>query len=160
LNGVHDMGGMHGMGPVVREPDEPIFHHEWERRVLALTLACGALRRWNLDMSRHTRELMPAAGYLASSYYERWLWGLERLLATHGLLAPGEIERRMAAGESAAPAAPAAPLAPAATPGLAPLRAAAVPALVRAAGHARVRVDAASRTSRSSTMNGSVGSWP
>jgi nitrile hydratase len=55
MNGVHDLGGMHGFGPVVIEPDEPVFHAEWERRTFALTLAMGGWRRWNLDMSRHAR---------------------------------------------------------------------------------------------------------
>ncbi len=89
MNGVHDMGGMHGMGPVVLEKDEPVFHEAWERRAFALTLAAGYLGRWNLDMSRHARERMPPAEYLATSYYEHWLWGLEQLLRESGLLEPG-----------------------------------------------------------------------
>ena len=47
MNGVHDMGGMHGFGPVEPEPDEPVFHAEWERRAFALTLAMGATGQWN-----------------------------------------------------------------------------------------------------------------
>jgi nitrile hydratase len=90
MNGVHDMGGMHGMGPVEPEPDEPVFHADWERRVFALNLAMGAWRRWNIDMGRHAREQMPPAEYLAASYYERWLWGLEKLLVEKGLLPPAE----------------------------------------------------------------------
>jgi nitrile hydratase len=87
MNGVHDLGGMHGMGPVLPERDEPVFHHAWEARVFALTLATGFLGRWNLDLTRFTREQMPPAQYLDASYYERWLWGLERLLQEKGLLA-------------------------------------------------------------------------
>lgn len=97
MNGVHDMGGMHGLGPVVREENEPVFHHEWERRAFALTLAAGFLGAWNLDMTRYAREQMPPAEYLASSYYEHWLWGLERLLVGHGLVTREEIEGRVAA---------------------------------------------------------------
>ena len=95
MNGVHDMGGMHGMGPVVREENEPVFHHEWERRTFALGLAAGRLRRWNLDMFRYARELMPPAEYLAASYYERGLHALERLLVERGILTREEIARRM-----------------------------------------------------------------
>jgi nitrile hydratase len=95
VNGAHDLGGMHGFGPVVLEPDEPVFHAEWERRVFALTLAMGGWRRWNLDMSRDAREQMPPAEYLATSYYEHWLWGFERLLERHGFLARPEIDRRV-----------------------------------------------------------------
>ena len=93
MNGVHDLGGMHGFGPVEPEPNEPVFHAGWERRAFALNLAMGAWRRWNRDMSRFAREQMPAHEYLATSYYEHWLWGLERLLVQHGFLAPGELER-------------------------------------------------------------------
>jgi nitrile hydratase len=98
VNGAHDLGGMHGFGPVVLEPDEPVFHAEWERRTFALALAMGAWGRWNLDMSRSAREQMPAAEYLATSYYEHWLWGLERLVEWHGFLARGDLERRRREG--------------------------------------------------------------
>ena len=101
MNGAHDLGGMHGFGPVVAEPDEPVFHAEWERRAFALTLAMGAWRRWNLDMSRSAREQMPPAEYLATSYYEHWLFGLERLLGETGLLTAEELAR-VARGEVAA----------------------------------------------------------
>jgi nitrile hydratase len=98
MNGAHDLGGMHGFGPVVLEPDEPVFHAAWERRAFALTLAMGAWGRWNLDMSRHAREQMPPAEYLATSYYEHWLWGLEWLLERHGFLAHAETDRRVGRG--------------------------------------------------------------
>ncbi|TMQ21640.1 MAG: nitrile hydratase subunit beta [Deltaproteobacteria bacterium] len=93
MNGAHDLGGMHGFGPVEPEPDEPAFHAAWERRAFGLTLAMGAWRRWNLDMSRSEREQMPPAEYLATTYYEHWLFGLERLLVKHGLVSPEEIAR-------------------------------------------------------------------
>lgn len=93
MNGAHDLGGMHGFGPVVPEPDEPAFHADWERRAFGLTLAMGAWRRWNLDMSRSAREQMPPAEYLATTYYEHWLFGLERLLVEHGLVTADEIAR-------------------------------------------------------------------
>src|SRR5437867_3173905 len=96
MNGAHDMGGMHGFGPVMREEDEPVFHAAWERRAFALTLAMGFWGRWNLDMSRFAREQMPPADYLAATYYEKWLWGLERLVAAHGFAAGEEIDRRQA----------------------------------------------------------------
>ena len=84
MNGAHDMGGVHGFGPVVPEAGEPWFHAEWERRVFALVLALGAGGRWNLDASRFAREDRPPAEYLGMSYYELWLAGLERLLAERG----------------------------------------------------------------------------
>ena len=95
MNGGQDLGGMHGLGPIDIETDEPVFHAEWERRVFALTLAMGARGEWNIDMSRHARENRDPVDYLSSSYYEIWLKGLEALLSERGLLTPEELSRRM-----------------------------------------------------------------
>ncbi len=95
MNGGQDLGGMHGLGPIDIEADEPVFHAEWERRVFALTLAMGARGEWNIDMSRHAREDRDPVDYLSSSYYEIWLKGLEALLSERGLLNPQELSRRM-----------------------------------------------------------------
>ncbi|MBX3453923.1 nitrile hydratase subunit beta [Ferrovibrio sp.] len=92
MNGIHDMGGMDGFGPVKPEADEPLFHADWEKRALAITLATGSLGQWNIDASRHARELTPPALYLNSSYYERWMSGLERLLVQRGLLTEAELQ--------------------------------------------------------------------
>lgn len=100
MNGVHDMGGMHGFGPVVPEQDEPPFHAAWERRAFALTLAMAMPGGWNLDMSRSARESLPPAEYLASSYYEIWIAALEKLMLERGLIAPDEV----AAGRALHPA--------------------------------------------------------
>ena len=91
MNGVHDLGGMQGFGPVVIEPNEPVFHAAWEARVHALQTASGHLGKWNIDMSRHSRERMPPAAYLAATYYERWLYGLRTLLVEQGLVTPSEL---------------------------------------------------------------------
>jgi nitrile hydratase len=93
VNGPHDLGGMHGFGPVApeRERDEPVFHAPWEGRALALTLAVGALGHWNIDRSRHNRESLPPAVYLGSSYYEIWTSGLEQLLREEGLVGDDEL---------------------------------------------------------------------
>ena len=103
MNGVHDMGGMHGFGPVEREPDEPVFHRRWEARLFALRHAMGAWRKWNIDASRHERELIPPAEYLRMSYYERWLAGLVEQMIQAGLVTRSEVETgRPAAGTSKA----------------------------------------------------------
>jgi nitrile hydratase subunit beta len=101
MNGIHDLGGMHGFGPVDPEPNEPVFHHEWERRAFALNLATGFLGRWNIDMGRDAKEQMPPAEYLATTYYEHWLYGLERLLVEKGLVTAGELRAMRAQGRSA-----------------------------------------------------------
>ncbi|MGP9821358.1 nitrile hydratase subunit beta [Salinarimonas sp. NSM] len=101
MNGAQDLGGMHGFGPVVREPDEPLFHAPWERRAFGITLAMGATGSWTLDASRHARESLPPAEYLAASYYEIWTKGLERLVVAAGLVGADEL----AAGRSLRPGA-------------------------------------------------------
>ena len=100
MNGVHDMGGMHGMGPVEIEANEPVFHAEWERRVFALRLASAFHRKWNGDMNRHAVEQMPPADYLASTYYERVLFGFQKLLVARGLIT----EKELATGKAQAKA--------------------------------------------------------
>lgn len=91
MNGVHDMGGTQGYGPVVPEADEPAFHAEWERRAFALVLAMGGTGAWNLDQSRAARETLPPAQYLASSYYRIWFEGLCKLLVERNLVTEEEL---------------------------------------------------------------------
>ena len=102
MNGIHDMGGMDGFGPVRWDPEEPVFHAPWEGRVLAMTRALSAMGAWNGDMARASRELLPPATYLASSYYRKWALGLEQLLLDAAMLTPEEL----AAGEPRATTTP------------------------------------------------------
>jgi hypothetical protein len=82
----HDVGGAAGFGPIVREVDEPPFHHEWEARVFALNRRLLQLGFYNLDEFRFAVERMPTEAYLASSYYEKWFIAVERLLREKGVL--------------------------------------------------------------------------
>jgi nitrile hydratase len=100
MNGVHDMGGMHGLGPVEIEKDEPVFHAEWERRVFALRLASAYHGKWNGNMNRYAVEQMPPAEYLAATYYERVLFAFEKLLVEQGLVTAKELESGRAEGEA------------------------------------------------------------
>src|SRR5436305_9425688 len=92
MNGIHDMGGMHGMGPVQAEKNEPVFHAPWEGRVYAITRAIGAWRKWNIDIGRHHIELIPPADYLRMSYYEKWYVRMMELLLKSGLITRSELE--------------------------------------------------------------------
>ncbi len=92
MNGVHDMGGMHGMGPIQEEKNEPVFHARWEGRVFALRRAMGAWQKWNIDVTRHEVELVPAAEYLRMSYYERQLAAFLELLVKRGFITRAELE--------------------------------------------------------------------
>jgi len=102
MNGVHDMGGMHGFGKVEPEPNEPPFHAPWERRVLGMQRAMRFTRAWNIDMSRDAQERLPAQRYLAASYYARWALGMERNALEKGLIDADE----MAAGHAIRPGKP------------------------------------------------------
>ena len=82
MNGIHDMGGLTCFGPVIREPDEPVFHADWERRVFGLMFLNGF---GPIDASRHAIERMDPVRYLQTTYYEHWLAGVERLCEEHGL---------------------------------------------------------------------------
>ena len=107
MNGVHDMGGMHGMGPIEREKNEPVFHARWEGRVFALRRAMAAWGKWNIDTSRHEVELVPAAQYLRLSYYERQFVAFVELLIKKGFVTRAEVERGKRARGSATTARPA-----------------------------------------------------
>ena len=96
MNGVHDMGGMDGFGKVEVEPNEPVFHHRWESRVMAMVRAFGANGGVNIDMQRFSRESIPPATYLAASYYEKWFLGLESVLLGRNFVGADEL----AAGHS------------------------------------------------------------
>jgi nitrile hydratase subunit beta len=83
---------MQGLGQLVVEPNEPVFHEPWEARVYALNGAVGAWGRWNIDASRQQIEQMPGPDYLRASYYERWLFGLIENAIKHGLVTREEVE--------------------------------------------------------------------
>ncbi len=72
MDGIHDMGGMDGFGPVPIEQDEPVFHEAWEGRVMALNLTLTTFLPGNVDYGRSIIESIPPADYLRMSYYERW----------------------------------------------------------------------------------------
>jgi nitrile hydratase len=102
MNGGQDLGGTHGHGPVRPEPNEPVFHGEWEKRAFALTLAMGMPGGWNIDMGRFARENRPPGEYLAMSYYQIWFAALEHMIKERGLVLQDEID----AGHSLRPPKP------------------------------------------------------
>lgn len=102
MNGVHDMGGQQGFGPVLLEAHEPLFHAPWESRAMAVTVAMGASGQWNIDLSRAARESLPPAIYLSSTYYEIWIRALEQLMLERGMVTATEL----ASGQMSAPPAP------------------------------------------------------
>lgn len=103
MNGPHDLGGQMGFGPVAPEKNEPYFHADWEKQALGITLSCGAFGAWSIDESRHARENIPPADYLAASYYEIWIRALEALLERHGFATRAEIDASHKQTEPATP---------------------------------------------------------
>ena len=88
---VHDMGGRFGDGAVVPEGEDVVFHADWHRRALALTLATGTLGKWNIDVSRHARECLAPTDYMRFSYYEKWIAGVADMLVARGLVSREEL---------------------------------------------------------------------
>jgi nitrile hydratase subunit beta len=89
---VHDMGGRFGDGPVTPEAEDVVFHADWHRRALALTLATGTLGKWNIDVSRHARECLSPQDYTTFSYYEKWIAGVADMLVARGVVSADELE--------------------------------------------------------------------
>jgi nitrile hydratase subunit beta len=97
MNGIHDVGGMDGFGPIQREENEPVFHEPWEGRLRAIhTLASKKHKFYHIDESRHTIEQIDPVYYMGSSYYQLWLLRTETLLMDRGVLSEEEIQLRMA----------------------------------------------------------------
>lgn len=93
MSRLHDMGGRFGDGPVVPDDETaPVFAQDWHARALAVTLACGALGQWNLDISRHARERLSPLDYTRFSYYEIWISALADLLVENGVLSEDDLQ--------------------------------------------------------------------
>jgi nitrile hydratase subunit beta len=103
VNGIHDLGGMDGFGPVAAEKDEPVFHFRWEGIVRAMMQRTVG-RYYHLDEFRHAIERMPPAEYLEAGYYERWLHAVETALLEKGVVTAAELRDGRSAGPAPAPA--------------------------------------------------------
>ena len=91
MDGMHDLGGKQGFGPVRYTQDAKAFHHQWEVR--ANSLYAHAVRRglFNMDEYRHAIERMEPRHYLTASYYERSLTSLATLCVEKGLVTREEL---------------------------------------------------------------------
>lgn len=95
MDGIYDLGGMTGFGPIEVEYDEPVFHEPWEARAFAMNvLSIGLFGWYNADEYRHSIERMDPAHYLAATYYERVLTGVATLLVEKGLVDRTDLQRR------------------------------------------------------------------
>ncbi len=73
MDGMHDLGGKQGFGPIdVNETDVP-FHADWEGRMWAIAQCGGGRDGWTIDWWRHCRELIDPVDYLARPYFDSWM---------------------------------------------------------------------------------------
>lgn len=100
MDGVHDLGGTDGMGPIEREENEPLFHEEWEEIVMPLLPITFTKEMWNIDEFRHAMERIDPPHYLDSSYYEHWLCAMEKLLVEKGIFSEEELQERLKEAQS------------------------------------------------------------
>ncbi|WP_435229175.1 nitrile hydratase subunit beta [Pseudopelagicola sp. nBUS_20] len=91
MSPVHDMGGRLGYGAVDPKDNESLTE-PWHAKVLAVTLAAGALGKWSIDESRHAREMLSPVDYCRFSYYEKWLAGLTNMLLACGVVSRQELK--------------------------------------------------------------------
>ena len=94
MDGLYDLGGKQGFGPVRHQKDAKAFHSDWEVRVNALYVLAVRLGVFNMDEYRHAIERMEPRHYMTASYYERSLTSLATLCVEKGLLTLDELERR------------------------------------------------------------------
>ena len=94
MDGMHDLGGRQGFGPVRYKAGARAFHERWEVRANALYGFAVRLGLINMDEYRHAIERMEPRHYLTASYYERSLTGLATLLVEKGVVTREELEAR------------------------------------------------------------------
>jgi nitrile hydratase len=95
MDGIHDMGGMQDWGSVkAPDPDEPVFHDEWEKKAFAMALLSMRVSGTNLDAFRYAMDRLHPMDYMGDGYYGRWLRGAENLLTDSGIIAPGAVDAR------------------------------------------------------------------
>jgi nitrile hydratase len=86
---------MDGFGRIEHKTNEPAFHEPWEGRVLGMVRSGAGLPSTPNDVFRHRLERLDPVKYLSSSYYERWLAGMENALIEAGRLRREEIDARV-----------------------------------------------------------------
>ena len=94
MDGMHDLGGKQGFGPVRYTQNARAFHAPWEVRVNSLYAFAVRLDIFNMDEYRHAIERMEPRHYLTASYYERSLTSLATLLVEKGVVTHEELEAR------------------------------------------------------------------
>jgi nitrile hydratase beta subunit len=94
VNGVFDLGGTDGLGPVKTEEYEPVFHEEWEKAAFAMFASSFRAGLFGVDEFRHGIEQMNPAEYLLSPYYEHWMHTVEHYAQKKGMIDKTELDER------------------------------------------------------------------
>jgi hypothetical protein len=90
---VHDRGGWPTDAPIDRSEHDLA---DWELLTDALVHVLAGKGLMNVDELRRGIESMPPDEYERASYYERWVYSIETILAEKGVLAPGELDAKVA----------------------------------------------------------------
>ncbi len=98
MDGIHDLGGLQGLGPVAHSPAEPVFRDRWEAAARALLMVVAGAVGASGGEFRHSIERMDPGHYLTSSYYEHWLTAAATLAVEHGLVTHSDLEARAGGG--------------------------------------------------------------
>ena len=94
MDGIHDLGGRHGFGPILHPEEEPVFHSDWERTVLVMFPAMALAGAFNLDEFRHGMEQIPPHDYITARYYEHWVDSMTRYGLRSGIFDGDDLEQR------------------------------------------------------------------
>ena len=97
MDGVHDLGGCEGFGPILGKDDERPFRSDWEMRAFGLAQAAAGDANWSIDWFRHCRELIVPAEYLTRPYFDQWVVTIAAQMIDAGYLTLAELD----AGRSA-----------------------------------------------------------
>jgi nitrile hydratase len=97
MDGIHDMGGAEGYGPVPFVANEkPWVGARWEAVAGAAMFALLRSGKTNLDAHRHRIERLDPSTYLPISYWGRWLAAIESAAIDQGIARPEEIRDAVA----------------------------------------------------------------
>jgi nitrile hydratase subunit beta len=92
MDGVHDLGGREGFGPILGKVDDKVIHADWEIRDFAIKQSSAAGASWTIDWFRHCRELADPIDYLTRPYYDQWLTTVAAQMIDEGYLTLDEIK--------------------------------------------------------------------
>lgn len=92
MDGIHDLGGMHGFGPIPIEKEDYVFKHDWQRKSFGMTQSLAGTVPYCADMHRHKIERLPAIDYLTMDCFEKWAVATSELLKDAGLVSEAELK--------------------------------------------------------------------